>query len=113
MAEAGQFDRVGDYFAADERGAHAVGTHRDPVAYRDGGEFDWRRASIADTAFGVLGQVTQVIGARHDFDPGVSDTDERLGEIFVGVSDRLHHRARWSARRPVEEGAAVRAQRFA
>src|SRR5215472_1644242 len=110
MPEGGQFDRVGDYFAADERGAHTVGAHRDPVAYRDGVKFDRGRASVADTAFDVLGQVTQVIVARHDFDPGVRNTDERLGEIFVGISDRLHHRARWSPRRSVEEGAAVRAQ---
>ena len=99
VAARDQLDRVGDDFAAHERGAHPFGTHRDPVGDRDGVELHRRAAGAADALFHVDGEIAQVVVARTDLDPRVGDTDERLLEIGVGEADGLQHRARGSAMR--------------
>ena len=50
MAAHGEFDRIGDHFAADQRGFHALVAHRDAVGHRDGGEFTRRALRLGDAA---------------------------------------------------------------
>ena len=78
VAARDELDRVGDHLAADERGAHALGAHRDAVGDRHRVELHRRAAGGADARLDVLGQRPQVQVARADFDPGVGDADERL-----------------------------------
>src|SRR5208337_2603720 len=71
-----EFDRVGDDFAADQRGTHAVGNGNRI-------EFQGRATGGADAGAHVLGQFAKMVVAGSDLDPGVGDADERLGEIVV------------------------------
>ena len=60
--------------------------------------------------FDVLGELAQMRSARHDLDPGVRDADQRLGEVFVGKTDRLEHRARGRPRRSIDQHTGIGAQ---
>ena len=48
-----ELDRIGDHLAADERGAHPFGAHRDAVGDRDGVELHRRAAGGADAFLDV------------------------------------------------------------
>ena len=102
VAARDELDRVGDHLAADERGAHPLGAHRDAIGDRHGVELHRRAAGGADPLLERDRQLAQVPVARPDFDPGVGDADERLGEVRVGKAGAFEHRAR---------GRAVRAGR--
>ena len=64
-------DRVGDDLATDQRGAHALVTHADPVADGDGAELHREPAGCAHAGLGVLGQLAQCHVARGDVVPCV------------------------------------------
>jgi len=48
MAAHRQLDGIRDHFAADQRGLHALVSHRDAVGDRDGAEFARRAAAVLD-----------------------------------------------------------------
>ncbi len=107
LAAADQFDRIGNDFAADQRGLHAFGAHGFAVADGDGIELHGRAARGANAFLHLGREAAQVEVAGHGFDPGVGDADERLAEIVVGEADRLEHGARRSAVAPVGDTAAA------
>ena len=90
-----QLDGIGDHFAADQRGLHALGAHGDAVADGDGVELHGRAAGGADAFLHLDGQLAQVVVAGHGFDPGVGDADDGLGKVVVGEPDGL---SAWRAR---------------
>src|ERR1700676_4128734 len=51
-------------------------------------------------------------GARHNFDPGMRDGNERLAQIFIGKPDRLEHGAGRRPRRSINQHAAIRSKRI-
>src|SRR5580704_6388845 len=83
IAAGDKFDGVRNDFTADQRGAHTFGAHGDAIGDRDRVEFQGGATSGANALTYVLGKFAKVIIARANFRPGVGDTDERLGEIFV------------------------------
>jgi hypothetical protein len=87
VAARDQFDRIGDHLAADERGLHPLGAHRDAVADRDGVEFERRAARRANAGAHVIGEAAQVEIARHRVGPRVRDEDQRFLEVVVGQTD--------------------------
>ena len=106
-----QFNRVGDDFAADERGFHAFRAHRDAVADADGVELQRRPTGAANAFFQLGGKTAQVKIAGTDLRPRVGDADQRLGEVFVSHANRLEHRPRPGAIYAAEQGATARVQR--
>ena len=113
VAAGHQLDRVGDHLAADERGLHPLGAHRDPVGDRDRVELHRRAAGSADAALDVLGEAAQVEVAGHRLGPGVGDADRRLRQRVVVEADALHvgacvRRVRDRRRRPRNAGAEAR-----
>ena len=88
-----QLDRVGDHFAADQRGLHALVSHRDPVAHRDADKFARRAPGFADTGLAELCQFVQAHIARGRLVPGACYADERLGEVRIAESHGSHKRA--------------------
>src|SRR5271170_5828782 len=48
--------------------------------------------------------------ARHDFDPGMRDADQRLGEVLIGEPDRLEHGARGRPRGSIDQHTGIGAQ---
>ena len=107
VAARDQLDRVGDHLAADERGAHAFGAHRDAIGDRNRVELHRRAAGAADALFHVHGQIAEMKVAGTDLDPGVRHADERLLEIRIGEADRLQHRAGRSAAGARGEGVRI------
>ena len=102
-----QFYRVGDDFAAHQRGLHAFGAHGLAIADGDGVELHGRAAGGTDAFLHLGRQAAQVKVARHGFDPGIGDADERLAQIVVRKADRLEHGARRSAVAPVGDTVAA------
>ena len=98
-----QFDRIGDHFAAHQRGAHPFGAHGDAVGNGYGVELQRRSAGCADAGLHVDGKLSQVIVARANFDPGVRYADERLGEILVLESAGAQHGASTGTIRTVNQ----------
>ena len=98
VAARDELDRVGDHLAADQRGAHPRGAHRDPVGDRDRVELHRRAAGGAHALLDVRRELAQVEVARTDLDPRVGDADERLRQIGVGVARAFEHRASGRAR---------------
>jgi hypothetical protein len=107
IAAGDEFDGVGDDFAADQGSAHALGAHGDAVGYGDGVEFQRGAARGADAGFDVGGEFAQVIVARADFDPGVSDADEGFFEVGVLQAARAQHGAGAGTVRAVDKCAAA------
>ena len=103
-----QLDRVGDHLAADQRGLHPLGSHRDPVRDRDGVELQRRAAGGADALLDVLGEPAQVEVAGVRLGPGVGDADRRPAQGVVVVADALHVGARVGPVGAVEDGARAR-----
>ena len=57
-------------------------------------------------SFTLIGELAQVVVARHRLDPGVGDADDGLLQILVGESDSLEHGARRSAVPALRDGVA-------
>ena len=102
-----EFDGVGDNLAADERSLHALRAHRDAVGNGDGVELHGGAASGANALFHLHGELAEVVVAWHGFNPGVGDTDDGLGEIFVGEPDGLQHGASGGAVASLGDGVAL------
>ena len=78
----------------DERGVHALVTHRDAVGDGDGDEFEGKPAGGSHAVLRPLGQPGERQVARRDLVPGRSDTDLRLVEVVVRHPDGAEHRPR-------------------
>ena len=111
VAARDQLDRVGDHLAAHQRGLHALGAHRDPVADRDRVELHRRSAGRADAGADVVGQTAQVEVARHRVGPGVGDQNQRLFEVFVGQTDGFEVRTRCGPVASIDDDRTPRAHR--
>jgi len=105
-----KFYRIGDDFAADERSFHPFGTHGDAVGNGNSVELERCAASFADAVFHVLREFAEVIIAGPDFDPGVGDADERLGEVFVLEARSTKHCTRTSSARTLNQGLTAQIQ---
>ncbi len=55
----------------------------------------------------MLGQLAQVVVARHGFNPSIGDTDDGLLEVLIGKADGLQHGARGRAVVSLSDGVAV------
>ena len=109
VAPGNQLDRVGDDLAADQRGAHALGAHRDPVRHGHGVELHRRAAGGPHALLDPLRQAAQVEVAGHDLGPRVGDADDRPRQRLVVVADALQVRARGGPVRALELDPAARA----
>ena len=105
-----ELDRVGDHLAAHERGAHALGAHRDAVRDGDGVELHRRAAGGAHAVLDPLGEPAQVEVAGHRLGPGVGDADDRPLQRVVVEADSLQVRARLGSVRAVEDDPAAPAE---
>ena len=77
-----QLDGVGDDFARNQRGFHALRAHRDAVGDGDGVELHRRAAGLANAFFESFGDFAQMHVAGADFGPGIGDADDGLVQIF-------------------------------
>src|SRR5439155_1073068 len=102
-----QLDGVGDGLAADERGLHALGAHRDAVRDGDRIELDRGPAGRPDPLLHLLGHLPMVPVARGDLDPAVRHADQRPLEVVVGEADGLEERAGRGAIGAIEDGPAL------
>jgi hypothetical protein len=59
------------------------------------------------------GQFAQMVVARADFNPGVGNTNQRLGEIFILQAGGAQHGARGGAMRTIGKNATAGFQRVA
>ena len=110
MAAGDELDRVGDHLAADERGLHALGAHRDAVGDGDGVELHRRAAGGADALLDLLGEAAEVEVARHHLGPGVGDADDRALQRIVVEADALQVRAGRGPVRALELDPAAAAE---
>ena len=94
IAPTDQLNRVGNDFAADEGGFHALRPHGDGVADGDGVDFHGRTAGLPHALLDLVGQPALIEVARHGLNPGVCHTDQRLGQIVIRKADSLEHGAR-------------------
>ena len=106
-----QLDRVGDDLARDQRGAHPLAAHRDPVGDHDGVELDRRAPRRADAFLHLVAQRAQVNVARRDVAPRVRERDERLVQVGVVQPGGLQHRARGRAADALLDGVAAHGAR--
>ncbi len=81
IAAGNEFDGVGDHFARDQRGLHALRAHRDAVGDGDGVELHRRAAGLANAFLQGLGDFAQMHVAGADLGPGVGDADDGLVQI--------------------------------
>ena len=96
VAAGDELDRVGDHLAADERGFHALGSHRDAVGHRNRVELHRRSACGPDAGLDLLRQAAVIVVTRHRLDPAVPDADQRLGQVRSAEADGPQHRPRRS-----------------
>ena len=93
VASRDELDRVRDHLARDEGRSHPRRPHGDAVGDGDRVELHRRATGGADAALDVLCELTLVEIAGHRLDPLRRDAHERLGEVLVGESGGLEHRA--------------------
>src|SRR5438552_1336512 len=107
MAAGHQLDGIGDPVAADQRGLHALGAHRNAVGDRDRVELDRGTAVGADALGDLLRELAMIRVARRQLDPAVRDAYERPREVFVGEADGAKVRARGRAVGAVQQRATL------
>src|SRR2546430_17283826 len=107
MAAGHQLDGIGDPVAANQRGLHALGAHRNAVGDRDRVELDRGTAVGADALGDLLRELAMIRVARRQLDPAVRDADERPREVFVGEADGAAVRARGRAVGAVQQRATL------
>jgi hypothetical protein len=88
-----ELDRVGDDLAGNQGGFHALGAHGDAVGDGDRVEFNGSAAGGADALLYLFREGAEMEIAGRDFRPGIGDGDQRAGEIGVGETGGLQHRA--------------------
>ena len=105
-----ELDRVGDDFAADERGLHPLMPHRDTVGDGDRVEAA-RHAAIGNNALarGVSLEIERGV-ARRAVVAGAGNCDEGLGDILFGNAHRIIIAAVWSTLRSDGNVAAGKAR---
>ena len=106
VSASNEFNRVGDYLAADERGAHSLRAHRNAVGDRDRVELHRRGPRCADSRLHVSCELALVEVAWHRFDPCRGHTDDGTSQVLIGEADRLQHGARRGAVGSVSERGA-------
>ncbi len=111
VAAGDKLDGVGDHFAADQRSAHALRAHGDAVGNGNGVELERSAAGGANAVLNVHGQFAKVKVARADFDPGIRNADEGLGEIVITKPASAEHGACTGTMGTVDQRAAARLQR--
>ena len=107
VAARDQLDRIGDHFAAHQRGAHPRGSHRDPVGDRDGVELHRRAARGAHAVLERRRQLPQVQVARADLGPGIRDAHDGARQRVAVEARRPQHRTGPRPARPVRDRAAL------
>src|SRR5262249_18686500 len=91
MAARNQLDRVGNHCAVDKRFFPALCAHKSAGGPGFGVVFDRRPPRGADASLPPPRQPPQMKVARHDFDPGIGDTNDRARKILIGKSDGFQH----------------------
>ena len=107
MAACDQLDRIGDQFAADQRGLHALGAGGDAVIDRDRVDLQRCTAGGTNAVHHALREFAMVQVAWHRADPAVGNANLRLLQIFIGEAGSLHHPARNGAIRTIEQRGAL------
>ncbi len=102
-----ELDGVGDDFAGDQRGFHALGSHGDAVVDRDGVELHRRATGLANALLDGLGDLSQMEVAGADLGPCVGDADDRLVQVFLAEADAAKVRAGCGAGRAFGEGDGI------
>ena len=82
MAAHGELDGIGDAFARDQRGLHALVAHGDAVGHGDGAEFARRAAGGGNAALDGLGLAHQRDVAGCGLVPAGGNADERLVDLL-------------------------------
>jgi hypothetical protein len=77
LAKGNKLDAVGDNLAADERGFHPLGSHRDRIRDRDRVELDRHPTGVVDARVCRLGYVVEVDVAGGDIRRTVCDPNHR------------------------------------
>ena len=93
VAAGDEFDGVGDDFAGDERGLHALGAHGDAVGDGDGVELHGGAAGLADALLDGFGYLAEMEVTGADLGPGVGDADDGLVQVFFGEAYAAQHSA--------------------
>jgi len=89
MASHGKFNRIGNHFAADERGFHALMAHRDAIGDGDGVE-PARGAAACDHAFAAdIGLRVQGGVAWRGIVARARHANEGPGDVFLGHAHRV------------------------
>ena len=108
VADAAHFDGVGDQFAGDQGGLHALGAHGDAVGDGNGVDLHGCAAGFADALHDFLGELAVGVVAGHGADPGVGDHDERAAQVVGHEADGVELGASGGAVGAVDEhGAAL------
>ena len=94
----------------DERGAHALGAHRDAVDDRDGVELDGRAAGLADALLDVLGEWRRCTLHGMISIQVLATPTSGLARSSSVETDRLEHRARGRPRRSIDQHTGIGAQ---
>jgi hypothetical protein len=89
MAAHGQFHRVGDDIARDERGFHALMAHGDAVGHRDGAEFTRRAMGCGDALLHGLRLAHERDVAGRSFVPAGGHADQRLANLVLRQTHRV------------------------
>ena len=89
MAAHGEFDRIGDDFAADQAGLHPLMAHGDAVGDGDGVEAARHAAAFLDTGAGDVGLMIERGVAGRAVVTGGCDADEGAGDFLRGQAHRV------------------------
>ena len=95
-----ELDRVGDPVARRQRGAHALGAHRDPVGDRDRVEEERQHAQRPQLVASRDGELVEVHVAGRDPVPGRRHAGLRQLQVLGRPAHRAQHRAGGRLRRP-------------
>ncbi len=87
IAASDELDGVGDDFAADQRGLHALRSHGDAVGDGDGVELHRRAAGCANAFLDCRSDIAQMEVAGADLRPGICDSYDRLVQVFLREAD--------------------------
>ena len=106
VAAHGEFDRVGDEVARDERGLHALVTHGDAVGHGDRAKLARCARRRGDALLDRLRLPHQRDVAGGGLVPAGGDADERLVDLLLRQAHRVEIRAVRGTRGPLRDVAA-------
>ena len=84
-------DGIGDDFPRNQRVAHPLGAHGNPVGYRNRIEDDALAAGLVCARTGQFRQPADMHVAGRHHAPGGGNADLRFGEVFILETDRAQH----------------------